>query len=86
MSNIFMSPASSRERARDVLDDLVARIGDGVDGMAEADDDFLGGDAPHDVRLGFVGRGVALLDLEGDLIGAAMLRAAQAPMPPVMAE
>ena len=41
MSNIFMSPAALRQLARDFLDHLVARVGDRVDRMAEADDDFL---------------------------------------------
>ena len=39
--------------------------------------DLLVGDAPADVGLGFVGRVVALLDLERDLVRAAVLRAAQ---------
>ena len=45
--------------------------------MAEADDHFLVRDARADVLLRFVGRLVALLDLERDLVGAAVLRAAQ---------
>jgi hypothetical protein len=45
--------------------------------MAEADHDFLGLDAAADVGLGLVRVVVALLDLEGDLVGAAVLRAAQ---------
>ena len=49
MSNIFVSPASFAELARDFLDDLVARIGDRVDGMAEADDHFLVRDARANV-------------------------------------
>ena len=63
--------------ARDFLDDLVARIGDRVDRMAEADDHFLVRDARADVLLGLVRRVVALLDLERDFVGAAVLRAAQ---------
>ena len=43
--------------------------------MAEADDDFLVLDAAADVGLCLVGRGVALLDLEGDLVGSAVLGA-----------
>ena len=49
----------------------------GVDRVAEADDHFLRLDAAADVGLGFVGRVVALLDVEGDLVGAAVLRPAQ---------
>ncbi|MNU38646.1 hypothetical protein D3C71_273230 [compost metagenome] len=45
--------------------------------MAETDDDFLGFHAAADVGLGFVGRFVALLHFEGDLVGAAVLGAAQ---------
>ena len=45
--------------------------------MAEADDHLAVGDAPADVGLGFIGRGVAALDLERDLVGAAMLGSAQ---------
>ena len=41
--------------------------------MAEADDDFAIGDAAANVGLGFVGRVVALLDLERHFIGAAVL-------------
>ena len=63
--------------ARDVLDDAVARIGDRVDGMAEADDDLLAREARADVGDGFLGRAIALLDLERDLVRAAVLRAAQ---------
>ena len=55
----------------------VARIGHGVHRMAEADHDFLVGHAPADVRLGFVGRVVALLDFERHFVGAAVFRAAQ---------
>ena len=66
-----------RQVARDFLDNLVARIGDGVDRVAEADDDFLVLDAAADVSLGLVRIVVALLDLERDFIGTAMLGAAQ---------
>ncbi len=74
---IARSPASLGKLVRDVLDDLVARVGDRVDRMAEADDDFLRRDATADVRLGLVGRVVALLDLERHLVGAAVLGSAQ---------
>jgi len=57
------------------LDDGVAGIADGVDGVAEADDDFLVVDALPDVGLGFVGGGIALLDLEGYFVGSAVLGA-----------
>jgi len=40
------------ERAGRGADDGVARVGDGVDGMAKADDDFAMGDAEEDVGLG----------------------------------
>src|SRR3569833_4741682 len=45
--------------------------------MSEADDHFLALDACPDVTLGLVRGVVALLNLKGDLIGAAVLRAAQ---------
>ena len=45
--------------------------------MAEADDDFLVRHAPADVRVGFLRRVVALLDLESDFVRSAVLGAAQ---------
>ena len=66
-----------RKPPRDLLDHLVARIGDRIDGVAEADDHLAVGDPPADVRLRFIGRGVAALDVERDLVGAAMLGSAQ---------
>lgn len=67
------------ESARNLLDDHVARVGHGVGGMAEADHHFLGGDAAADVRFRLGRIGVALLDLESDLVGAPVLRPAQRP-------
>ena len=61
------------ERARNLLDDVAAWIADGVDGMAEADDDFVVGDAAADVGLGFVGRLVAGEDFESGFVGSAVL-------------
>ena len=55
----------------------IARIGDGVDRVAEADDDLLVRHAAADVRLGLVGRAVTVLDLERDLVSAAVLGPAQ---------
>ena len=63
------------EAVGDFLDDGVAGVADGVDRVAEADDDFLVLDALADVGLCLVGRGVALLDFEGDFVGAAVLGA-----------
>ena len=63
------------EVMRDLLDDDIAWIADGVDRVAEADDDLFALDAFADVGLGFVRRGVALLDLESHFIGAAVLGA-----------
>ncbi|KAG1197494.1 hypothetical protein G6F35_012806 [Rhizopus arrhizus] len=60
-----------------VLDDLVARVGHGVDGVAKADDNFAGFDAAADVGFGLVRRFIALLHIERHFVGAAMLRAAQ---------
>src|ERR1700687_1604222 len=65
------------EAARDFLDHVVAWIGDGIDRMSEADDDFLGREAPAYVRLGLVRRRVAALYGVGDLVGAAVLRSPQ---------
>jgi hypothetical protein len=50
MSNIFMLPAVGFDSARDFLDHLVARIGDRVDRVAEADHDFLVLDAARGCR------------------------------------
>ena len=44
------------------LDDLVAGIGNGVDGVAETDDDFLGGDAAANILLGIFWILVAFLN------------------------
>ena len=69
--------ALDAQAARDFLDHLVARVGNGIDRVAEADYDFLCRDAPADVGLRFFGVAVALLHFERDLVGAAMLRPAQ---------
>src|SRR6185503_12814994 len=61
----------------DALDHDVARIRNGVDGMAEADDDFLRRDAPAYVGLRGFGIRIVLLDLERDLIRASVFGAAQ---------
>src|SRR5690606_31952779 len=61
------------------LDQLVARIGDRVDGVAEPDDHFLLPHAPADVLLGLSGARVAPLDLVGDLVGAAVLGPLESP-------
>jgi hypothetical protein len=66
-----------RQLLGDALDHHVARIGNRVDRVAEADDDFLGLDALADIGLGLVRIGVAGLDLVGDLVGAAVLRPTQ---------
>ena len=66
-----------RQAARHPLDHLVARIGNGIDRMAEADHHLLGLDTATDIRLRLGGIGVALLDLEGHLVGAAVLWTAQ---------
>ncbi|MEJ1972954.1 MAG: hypothetical protein WDM96_10990 [Lacunisphaera sp.] len=62
---------------RDFLDDRIARVGDRVDGVAEADDDLLAGEPLPDIGLGFVRRPVALLDFERHLVGPTVLRAAE---------
>src|SRR5258708_5564965 len=67
------------EFACDILDDFTAGIADGVDGVAEADDDLALGDAAADVQLGFVGRGVTILDLERYFISAAVLGTLERP-------
>ena len=59
------------------LDDLVARIAGGIDRVTEADHDLLARHPFAYVGLGLVRVGVALLDLEGRLVGAAVLGAAQ---------
>src|SRR5690606_11857271 len=62
---------------RDFLDDLVARVRHRVYRVSEADDDLLVFHAATDVGFGFVGVGVALLDLEGHFVGTAVLGPAQ---------
>ena len=64
-----------RELARDFFDDDVARIGNGVNRMTEADDDLLFRDALNDVRFGLVGVVVAADGVKREFIGAAVLRA-----------
>src|SRR6202044_927954 len=61
------------EGSRLLLDDFAARIADGVNRMPEADNDFAVIDAAANVVGGCVGRRVALLDFERDLVGSAML-------------
>src|SRR5690606_17073449 len=63
--------------AGDFLDDLVARVGNGVDRVAKADDHFLVFHAATDIGLGFVGGLVALLDFEGHFVGTAVLGTTQ---------
>ena len=63
--------------AADVLDDRVARVADGVNRVAEADDDFLALDAGADVGLGFVGAGITRDDVHGHFVGAAVLGTTQ---------
>ncbi len=77
MSYILVLFCSWRQLARHLLDHLVARIADGVDRVTEADHHFLLLDTGADVGLGLVRVVVALLDLEGHFVGAAVLRAAQ---------
>nr|GEU28025.1 hypothetical protein [Tanacetum cinerariifolium] len=66
-----------RQLARHVLDHHIARIGNRVHGVAEADHHFLVGYPVADVGFRFVGIFVALLDLERELVGAAVLGTAQ---------
>src|SRR5579875_3400824 len=51
--------AVGAQLARDLLDDGVARVADGVDRVAEADHDLLVGDALADVGLGLVRAAIA---------------------------
>ena len=66
-----------RQSARNFLDHLVARIGDRIDGMTETDDNLLRFHTLAYVSFGFVRRGITILDLERDLVRAAMFRATQ---------
>ena len=61
----------------DLLDHLVTGIGNRIDRMTKADHDFLGRDPAPDVGFRLVRVGIALLHLERDLVGPAMLRPAQ---------
>ena len=78
--------ALSAELVRDLLDHLVARIGDCIDGMAKTDHDFLCREPAADVGFRLVRVGVALLHLERDFVGAAMFGPRSAPIAPVIAE
>src|SRR5690606_18580948 len=66
-----------RQLAGHGLDHFIARIAGGVDRVAEADHHLLAFDPRADVGLGVVWRVVALLDLERDFVGAAVLGATQ---------
>ena len=63
--------------ARALLDEVVARIGNGVYRMTEANNHFPIGHASKGVCLRFVGRRVALLNRKRHFIGAAVLWAFQ---------
>src|SRR5690606_18618564 len=67
----------ARQPLGDGLDDLVPRVAGRVDRVAEADDDLLARHSRADVLLRLVGVAVALLDLVGHLVRAAVLRPAQ---------
>ena len=69
--------AVGAERAREFLDDRVARIADGVHRMAEADDDFLALHARADVGFRRIGGVVAADDVHRHFVGAAVLRTTQ---------
>ena len=73
----FQVASFGRQLARDFLDDLVARVGNGIDRVAEADDDFLVGDARHDVFFSVIRRLVTVHHLEAHFIGAAVFGATQ---------
>src|SRR5579859_4289999 len=57
----------------DFLDHLVARIGDGVHGVTEADDDLLFGDASDDIGFGVFRIVVTPDGVESELVGTAVL-------------
>jgi len=61
----------------DGADDLVARIGDGIQRVTETDDDFLVLEAAVDVLLGVLGVVITALDLESDLVCTAVQTATQ---------
>src|SRR5579859_3610231 len=73
----FHVPRAFRQLPGYFLDDLVARIGDGIYGVTEADDDLLRVDAPANIYLRLIWIVISLLNLKRDLIGAAVLRPTQ---------
>ena len=77
MLNSRRSPACSDKRRATFLITSLRGIGDRIDRVTESDDDLAVRDSLANVRLGFVGRRVAVLDFEGDLVGATMFRSAQ---------
>ena len=82
-----MSPARLRQPARHLLDHFVARIGNGVDRMPEADDRLLFW--PRGARMSasaWSGVSIALLNLEGDSRWRRRVWAAQRADRPVMPE
>ncbi len=66
-----------RQAQRDLFDHLMARIGDGVHRVPEANHHLFVVDAAANVGFRFVRRFIALLDLQRHLVGAAVLRPAQ---------
>ncbi len=63
---------------RDALDDLIARVGDGVHRMAEADDGLLALQATADILLRLIGILVTALNLQREIgpqvVGLALQR------------
>ena len=65
------------EPPRDLLDDLVTRIGNRINRVPKADHHLSRLDAPANVRLGFLGAVIPLLNVQRDLVRASMLRSTQ---------
>ena len=79
-------PRFLRQAQRDLFDHLMARIGDGVHWVPEANHHLFVVDAAANVGFRFFRRFIALLDLQRHLVGAAVLRPRSAPMAPTIAE
>src|SRR5690606_250200 len=65
------------QAAGNVLDDLVTRVGNGVDRVAEANNHFLVFDATTDVLFGLIRRFVALLHFKCHFVGTTVLGSSQ---------
>src|ERR1019366_453691 len=72
-----MTMAGGTELGGDVLDEGIAWVAHRVNWVAKSDYDLLVGNAVTNVGFGVIGRAVALLDLQRDFVGTAVLGSAE---------